>query len=161
MRGVLFAALVATGCRQPPVATDSPGAQLEAAAVAQRLVADPGKVGLAGTWGSDTDRLCVVPAGESLQIGAAIDYGDGQTCAGTGTMERAGQRLRVRLGACRFDATFDGERITFPAELPGACTRLCTGRASVSALSVERLSESTSEAAMLRGPNGRTLCSSG
>ncbi|WP_174280687.1 hypothetical protein, partial [Sphingomonas bacterium] len=127
-------------------------------AVARGLVADPARAVLAGLWANDTDRLCIVPTGDALRLGASVDYGEGQGCAASGTVERHGDRLRVRFGDCRFDAGFDGERISFPAELPDACARTCTGRASLTALTVERLSESVSEAATLRASDGRNLC---
>ena len=145
-------------CGRSAVPDASPGGRLEAAAVARGLVADPARAGLAGLWANDTDRLCVVPAGSTMRIGASVDYGEGQACAASGTVERQGGRLRIRFGDCRFDARFDGERISFPAELPAACARACTGRASLAALTAERLSESVSEAETLRGTNGRSLC---
>jgi hypothetical protein len=68
----------------------------------------------------------------------------------------------VRLGdKCRVSARFDGERIVFPAEAPAGCAALCTGRASLDAFTVERVSEAASEAGMLRAPGGRLLCGPG
>jgi hypothetical protein len=133
---------------------------LENAAVAAGLVIDPATAPIAGSWARDNQRMCVVPAGEELRIGALLDYGDGQGCAASGTTERRGETLRVHFGECRFDARFDGERVAFPAELPDACAALCTGRASLAAFAVDRLSTSVSEAATLRTPAGRTLCPS-
>jgi hypothetical protein len=139
---------------QPPV----PGEKLEAAATAAGLVVDPATAPIAGSWARDNQRMCVVPAGDALRVGALLDYGDGQGCAASGTAERRGERLRVRFGDCRFEARFDGERIAFPAALPDACATLCTGRASLAAFAVDRLSTSISEAATLRAPSGQGLC---
>ncbi|MCP3733711.1 hypothetical protein M9979_02290 [Sphingomonas sp. RP10(2022)] len=161
MRAPLAVVVLLAGCgspqRQP--AADTPGARLEAAAVQVGLVGDPAKASVVGSWARDTDRLCVVPGeGDRLRIGALIDYGEGQGCAAAGTAQRRGASVAVDFGACRFDAAFDGERIVFPAELPAACDRLCTGRASLAALTVEHLSPSTSEAETLRTPAGKLLC---
>lgn len=150
--------LLLAACHAAPVADRSPGGRLEAAAVSRGLVADPARAGLTGLWANDSDRLCVVPTGDGLRLGASVDYGEGQTCAASGMVEQRGGRLRVSFGDCRFDAGFDGERITFPAELPGACARACSGRASLGALVVTRLSQSVSEAATLRTAGGRSLC---
>lgn len=150
--------LVLTACGRAEPAADTPGARLEAAAVARGLVPDPASGSLVGSWASDTDRLCVAPAGDRLRVGVVVDYGEGQGCAGSGTAERKGDRLMLTMGQCKFDARYDGERVVFPAALPDACAALCTGRASLSALSVARLSESASEAATLRAPNGWLLC---
>lgn len=162
MRRVLALALLLTACGQQPAARqDGAGARLEEAARQAGLVTDLATATLAGSWARDTDRLCVLPDGngdEAVRIGAAIDYGEGQGCAAAGTARRRGDRVAVTFGACRFEATFDGERIAFPAELPAACDRFCTGRASLAAMTVEHLSTSTSEAETLRSPTGTLLC---
>lgn len=154
----MFLGLLLAGCQRAPAVDETPGGKLEAAAIARGLVADPAGAGLAGLWASDTDRVCVVPAAGGLRLGATVDYGEGQACAASGTVERRQDRLKISFGDCRFDARFDGERIVFPAALPAACERFCLGRASLTALAVERLSESVSEAATLRTPRGRLLC---
>jgi hypothetical protein len=149
--------LAACGGSMPQA--DSAGARLENAAVAEGLVVDPARMVLAGSWARDTDRLCVVgPAAGVQRIGVLVDYGEGQGCSASGTVRRSGERLRVDLGACRIEARFEGGRIVFPSEVPAACQGLCTGRASLAALEVEQLSASESEAATLRGRNGRVLC---
>lgn len=138
----------------------TPGAALEAVAVAEGLVPDPARVSLVGSWGRDGDRACVVgPDRGDQRIGVVVDYGDGVGCSAGGSVRRDGDRLTVALGDdCRFDARFDGERIVFPSALPEGCAARCTGRASLAALAVERLSESASEAATLRGRRGETFC---
>lgn len=143
----------------PSASSDTSGARLEAAAVRTGLVDDPARASLVGSWALETDRLCALPGPKGLlRLGVLVDYGEGQGCAASGTARRDGDRVRVAFGACRFDARFDGDRIVFPAELPAACDRLCTGRASLAALTVERLSASTAEAETLRTPGGKLLC---
>ncbi|SFN78326.1 hypothetical protein [Sphingomonas sp. OK281] len=159
MKRVLLLALMLGGCgREPttPVA-DSAGARLEAAAETAGIVPDP-NAPLQGSWARDTDRVCVVGTEKTAQIGVSVDYGEDQACAGSGTVERAGDALKLAFGACKFEARFDGDRIVFPAEVPEACESLCTGRASLAALTVDRLSESRSEAATLRSTKGKLLC---
>ena len=158
MRLAILIALVLAGCQRAQPRADSPGSRLEAVAMARGLAPDPTHLSPIGSWAADTDHLCVTPADHVLRIGAVIDYGDGQGCAASGSAEQRGDQLRVSFGECRFDARFDGDRIAFPAELPAPCVKACTGRASLAALTVERLSDSASEAAMLRGPNGKLLC---
>ncbi len=159
MRGLALLAVLLGGCERAPPADDTPGGRLEATAVARGLVADPARAGLAGIWGSDTDRICIVPAGEELKLGVSVDYGERQSCGASGAVTQRGDRLDIRLGGCRFAARFDGERITFPAAIPPACSRHCRGRASLSAVAVERQSDAVSEAQLMRGPWGRPLCS--
>lgn len=140
-----------------PVAT-SAGASLERAAVEAGIVADPKAIDPVGAYASDTDRLCLTANGDAYRIGASIDYGEGQGCLARGTA-KGRETLRIDFGAdCRFDASFEGERITFPAIVPTACERRCTGRASFSALTAQRLSGAAAEARAMRGPDGQPLC---
>ena len=135
---------------------------LESAAIERGLVRDPADSDVTGLYARDTDRVCVVRKGGAYRIGAFVDYGDGLSCTGTGTATRAGETLSVQLkgkaGTCTFDARFDGDRITFPANVPPECAKFCGPRASFAALEVERLSESAAEARALRSAEGTRLC---
>lgn len=132
---------------------------LERAAIVRGLVRDPADTDMTGLYARDTDRVCVVPDGSGARIGVFVDYGDGITCSGSGTVTRGGETLRVELGqGCAFDARYDGDRITFSGNVPDACTTLCTRNASFAAVEVERLSESQAEASALRDAKGRLLC---
>jgi hypothetical protein len=132
---------------------------LEEAAIARGLVRDPADVDLTGLYARDTDRLCITGSSLSYRIGAYVDYGDGIACNAAGTVERDGQVLHVDFGDnCRFDARFDGERVTFPASVPSECRARCTRRASLAALEVQRLSGSSAEAAAMRNGKGDQPC---
>ncbi|TCQ08204.1 MULTISPECIES: hypothetical protein [Sphingomonas] len=157
MKRALLLALVLSGCGQEPSRTvaDSAGARLEAAAETAGIVSDP-NAPLQGYWARDTDRVCVIGTEKTARIGVSVDYGEDQGCAASGTVERSDDALKVAFGACKFDARFDGDRIVFPAEMPEACESLCTGRASLAALAVDRISESRSEASTLRSTGGRS-----
>ncbi|UYY58960.1 hypothetical protein [Sphingomonas sp. S2-65] len=135
---------------------------LERAAIARGLVRDPDEMRLAGLYARDTDRVCIRPRADGeARIGAFVDYGDGITCSGVGTVRQEGETLHVALGrpgACAFDARFDGAVIRFPGTVPVGCAALCAKRASLSGLEVALLSESDAEAAALRDAGGRRLC---
>ena len=157
MRLVLLLLLL-PACERNPARMETAGDRLEAAAEASGLVADPNG-SLVGAWARETDRVCIVPGADgATRIGALVYYGEGQGCAAAGTLERSGTRIRISFGACRFDARFDGDRLTFPAELPSSCDQVCRGRASLAALTVERQGSSASEAATLRAADGKLLC---
>lgn len=157
---LLATALLLIGCNRdgPPVAP-TPGARLEAAAIRAGLVPDPERRSVVGSWSRGNDRVCVVPGASGAErVGVLLDYGEGNGCVGSGTVRRSGETLAIDLGACRVNARFDGERITFPAQLDPACDGLCRGNATLAALSIEQVSASAAEAATLRAPSGRLLC---
>ena len=155
--------LILAGCGQGGDGADNAaGERLETASIAAGLVADPAAAPLDGVWSRDSDRMCISPTGSgdgsTRRIGVTLDYGEGQGCVASGTLRRSGPELKVAFGQCRFAARFDGDSIQFPASLPAACTTLCTGRATLSALIVERVSASLAEARTLRSPGGKALC---
>lgn len=166
MRWIAGAALLLASCGSPGAGNkggddDPAGARLEKAAIAAGLVIDPESTSLQGSWARDDDRMCIVPGEEAGadRIGILLDYGPGNGCSAAGSVRRRRSGdLAVTLGSCRFDAQFDGERIVFPADLPEPCAALCTGRATLAAMSVERLSASVAEARTLRAADQAPLC---
>lgn len=156
MRLGAAALLLLAGCSQGVAPSLEPeGAALEQAAIARGVVRDPATAEPVGLYAREGDRLCV--AGQ--RIGAFVDYGEGNGCSARGRFVREGERLRVDFGkGCTFDAAFDGDGVRFPGALPAGCEAACRGRASLSGLRFDRLSESGSEAAALRDPAGRGLC---
>jgi hypothetical protein len=163
---VLLTLAVLDGCSDRSPARDAEaatgaGAELEAAAIAAGVIVDPASTDLTGLYARGSDRLCMLPAAEDFRIGIDVDYGDGQHCSAAGTATRDGERLHVRFdgkSACDFDARFEGDRVVFPGKLPDGCAAYCTGRASLSGLEVDRLSDSASEARGMRDSRERLLC---
>lgn len=143
----------------PPEVAGGGGEALEAAAVARGLVINPSAVVPTGVYSNDEDQVCVLPLSDGhYRIGASVDLGEDQRCTARGSATGR-DRLNVSLGdGCRFTAEVDGDRIVFPATIDAACDRQCRGRASLAALSAERLSDSAAEAARTRGLDGTPLC---
>ena len=164
----LLAATLIASCHQPhpaPGHGTTPGDRLEAAAQAAGVVADPAHADPVGLYGRDGDRLCLVPRnGQDKRavygVGLLVRYDDGQGCTARGNAVRSGERLDLDLDGdpCRFTARFEGDRIVLPAELPASCDRRCTGRASLAALDVERLSDGIAEAMAQVDGSGHALC---
>lgn len=141
---------------------------LETAAIGAGIIADPNATDISGLFARDTDRVCIVPAALDFRIGVFVDYGEQQSCSGSGKVTRVGETLHLVFdgkgdgdSGCAFDARFEGDRIVFPGRLPSACETLCSRRASLAALDVRRLSDSVAEASTLRDARGRLLCRSG
>ncbi len=163
MRQMGLALLLGLVACSGPSSAPNPGAtvDLETAAVQRGLVRDPKDMTILGAYARGPDRLCIVPAGTGHRIGIVIDYGEGNGCRGTGSVRRSGEGLLVMLGsddACRFTARYDGEHVAVPGAVPGACARLCTGRAALAGAQFARLGESASEARAMRDPAGHPLC---
>lgn len=159
--GAPLAALLLAACS----GAEAPNAQqpqdLESAAIERGLVRGPEGGDIAGVYARDTDRLCIVRQGDGHSIGVTVDYGDGNACSASGTLDRSGARLRVRLGngeACSFTARIEGETIRFPGALREGCKSFCRGRATLTAIEATRTSDSAAEAAALRDAAGRQLC---
>lgn len=160
MRALPLLLLLAACSGKPADKAEAPQ-DLETAAIERGLVTDPDDSEILGLYARDTDRICIVPATLGYRIGAYVDYGDRITCSGTGTVSRAGETLRIKLGSddsCSFDAKLAGEKIVFPGALPEGCAKLCARRASYAGLEVERMSESVAEAAAMRDAGGKRLC---
>lgn len=164
MRAAAIAALLAlAGCSggDAPDVRPTSAPDLETAAIAAGVIPDLRGGDISGLYARESDRLCIVPTRLDFHIGARVDYGDGQYCSGTGRVTRAGETLHLVFDAaqgCAFDARFEGDRIVFPGQLPGACSRLCVGRATLAGMRVDRLSATITEATALRDRRGRALC---
>ena len=169
MKHVWSVLLLLAGCsgaKPTPTAQASatPASGLEAAAIEAGVISDPASTDIAGLYARDTDRICIVPAASAYRVGVFVDYGEAQTCGASGVVTRVGETLNLDFPAaegCSFTARFEGDKIVFPGKVPGACQKLCQGRASIAALDLDRLSESVSEAVTLRDGKGRLLCGGG
>lgn len=164
MRLLLALLMMLAGCSRGVESERSARAappDLETAAIDAGIIADPNATDISGLFARDTDRVCIVPATLDFRIGVFVDYGDQQTCSGSGKLTRVGETLHLVFdgdGGCTFDARFEGDRIVFPGRLPNACEKLCSRRVSLAALDVRRLSDSVAEASTLRNARGRFLC---
>lgn len=164
MRAWPAALLLVAGCSPDAAGADQAGgAALEKAAIAAGVIRDPATTEIAGLYARDTDRVCIVPVkAGGYRLGASVDYGS-ETCSAAGSVTRSGERLRIAFDAapgCSFDAQLDGDRIIFPGQVPTACERLCSDRASFAALEADLLSDALSEAAAMRDAKGTPLCRS-
>ncbi|MFV0623105.1 hypothetical protein ACBY01_03710 [Sphingomonas sp. ac-8] len=158
-RAALALALVLAGCSGSEDTPNVVAPDLESVAIERGVVRDPDSREVAGLYARDGDRLCLVPAGERLRIGAFLLDEGRLACSASGTAERTRDGLRIDFGeGCRLEARVDDGAIAFPAKLPPECARRCAPRVSFAGLRVERLSDAVSEAGALRDPRGRALC---
>ncbi len=164
MAALLVLAACSRGAAPAENKTARAATGLEAAAIQAGVIPDPNDTDITGLYARDTDRVCIVPGASAYRIGVYVSYDERENCGGSGTATRAGENVHVEMdGAegCGFDARFEGDRLVFPARVPDGCQKICSHRASLAALDVDRLSESVSEASTLRDGKGRLLCTAG
>ena len=83
------------------------------------------------------DALCIAGG----KVGVMASYGPALRCAASGTVSHEADGLSVDLGqGCRFTLGYDGESIVIPGTVPDACAALCPDRASLSGLTIPRVS---------------------
>ena len=159
MRRALLALLLLAACSQsagraPMRPTPAPA--LEKAAIAAGVVRDPAATDIAGLYARDTDRVCIVAGRVGYRIGAigrlrrraGVQRGGNGGAVGRGAERRFRRRLRFRRAARR-------STIAFPGRMPAACDKLCTDRASLTALEADLQSDAASEATTLRDVEGQ------
>ncbi len=158
IRGAVLVVALLAACSpaRDPREDDAAGRALETAARDAGIVSDLAEA--TGVYAAGEDRLCLTGAVPRYRIGVSVDFGDGQRCIARGTAEGRGDLL-IDLGqGCTFTAKRHGDRLLFPVRAPAACKRSCQGRATLDALTLDRLSEASGEATRLRGADGRLLC---
>lgn len=160
-RRLLAMLLLLGGCGSGSGRGDEPpGNRLEAAAVDAGLV--PASDGPAtGVWAHDGDRMCVgMPEGRDARrrVGLLLDGGRDDRCIAFGTARPIQGGLELDLRRCRIRVRLDGGQAVLPDRPDPACARLCRGSATLSAVRLDRLSDSAAEAAAFRLPRGRTPC---
>lgn len=168
MRLALVLALALAGCggAAEKSATIDDANPLEAAARDANLVVDPGETPPTGLYelvhSSGTDAVCVVPAsGDRYRFGLIASFGSTLNCEGKGDARHSGNVLTLDFdGAeCRFSASYDGQSLTLPGQVPEGCSRLCGPRASMSGVSVSRVYWDEGGARRLRSrSDGTPLC---
>lgn len=154
---LLLLALAGCGDAGGASATIDNGNPLEAAARDANLVVDPGETPPTGLYelvhSSGTDAVCVVPAsGGRYRFGLIASFGSTLMCEGQGTARHAGNALMLDFNGveCSFSASYDGQSLVMPGQVPDGCSRLCGPRASMSGVSVSRVDWEESGALRLR-----------
>jgi hypothetical protein len=160
MRVAVLALLMLAGCGGG-ASEENAGAQLEAAAIARGVIADPASLRVVGAYGRGADRMCVAEIDGGLKVGVDVAYGGDLGCTARGTAKQDGEDIDITLdGAegCRFTARFDGDALALPGRLPEACATFCDAPASLAGLTVDRLSDAAAEVRAMRGQQGSLLC---
>jgi hypothetical protein len=150
-----------TGCGASDDGNDSAPPQGRPAAVA---VAAPSS--LAGYYEGGSaaapNQLCVVEKGGDAQFGIVVWGANLSACSGAGTVERDGDRLRLRMTgdqACTIAARLRGGAITVEGPTAASCSYYCGARVGFEGTSFARKGSTAADIAKARDPAGDPLCS--
>jgi hypothetical protein len=158
VKAVLIAALALTACApRAPQATGDPDNPLEEAARDRGLVDEQENASLVGVFERQhelgQDGLCAVERGGDTRFALTASYGPGVRCTGTGRIERKDGSWLLRFAGdsgCAIEVHEEGGNLLFAGSVPRACDDLCPSRASLSGLSMPRISWSGDDARRFR-----------
>lgn len=149
--------------------TGNSQAALDRAAIAAGILPDPDKAELAGAYERlselGSDRFCAVPkeTGE-YRVGFYASYGPESHCTGRGTAVVDGNTVSLtlgRTGACKVEASFDGQILRFDGSMSERCPELCSKNAVLAGVSFPKASDDVDTALALTDRNGDKLCGVG
>lgn len=146
-------------------AVPAAGSALEQTAIDAGLVAESDALSPIGLYRqrheAGLDSLCIVEGKDGeTRFGLEATFGRGVDCHGQGTLVRSGDRLMLTFAgsACRIEAAYEGDQVTFPGTIDAACSHLCTERGSLEGVSFPRVSREDSVARDARAQNRGRLC---
>lgn len=151
------------------LAACSPSGEPAGQSEAQDDAAAPGAgaaaAGLTGLYESGAkgrpDQLCMIDEAKGARFGLVV-WGAGlNSCSGTGTAERKGEGLRLRMTGdetCAIDARLEGGTVILPASIPEGCAYYCGSGASLANARFTRSGSSLADAARARDLVGDPLC---
>jgi hypothetical protein len=159
---VLLGALLMLGActaraPQQQVPEADPGNPLEVAARDRGVVDEAENSSLVGVFERQhelgQDGMCVVEQGGDIRFALTASYGPAVRCTGSGRIERTGGVWMLRFAGdsgCSIEVREDAGSLLFAGSVPRACDDLCPSRASLSGLSMPRVSWSGDEARRFR-----------
>lgn len=165
-RLLLLLLVVVAGCQQAEQKQESSGQAAGQAEPAAGSAAG-GRIGeLTGLYESGTgtprNQLCMVVNSPTDTRFGLVVWGAGQhSCSGSGSAERAGDRLRLRMAgdaACVIDARIDGGSVVLPDSIPDGCAYYCGARATMTGARFAQVGMGRDEAIKAKDLVGDPIC---
>ena len=169
-RFLLLPLLLAAGCRAPETignnVAGAPGATDPAAEGGDSETAQPVQTAtLTGLYESGAasrrSQMCVVERGGSARFGLVIWSGQSDSCSGSGTAARQGDRLRLSMEGdepCTVEARIEGTRVTFPASVPASCAYYCSRGGRIAGATLDKTGGAEADALRAEDLVGDRLC---
>jgi hypothetical protein len=111
---------------------------------------------------SRKSQLCMVdPEGETARFGLVAWGENDHSCSGSGTAERKGDRLALRMTgdeACTIEARINGLDIVLPDSVPDGCAYYCGARAQLGGARFTQVGTGRDDAAKAVDLVGDPLC---
>lgn len=107
------------------------------------------------------NQLCIVEGQGEPRFGLVVWGANQHSCSGAGTVERQGERLRLRMTGdetCTIDARISGTTVTLPASVPDGCAYYCGARASMAGASFTQQGTGAEQAGKAKDLVGDPLC---
>lgn len=127
----------------------------------------PGEIStLMGLYEGDgaprANQLCIVEnAGETPRFGLVVWGANLHSCSGSGTAEREGDRLRLKMAGdetCTIDARISGAGIVLPDSVPDGCAYYCGAEARLTGARFDQVGTGRDDAAKAKDLVGDPLC---
>jgi hypothetical protein len=168
----IFVALALLGACSPQGGSDEQttggeAAVSEAGGGAQK--AQPGRIAsLGGLYeggaGKQKHQMCIVEgSGDSQRFGLVVWGSDLHSCAGSGTVTRAGDVLKLAMAgdsACTIEARISGKTVKLPQDVPAGCSYYCGAKAKLAGAELTQTGTAKSDAMKAKDLVGEPLCGS-
>jgi hypothetical protein len=168
MNKLLFALIALSSCSGGGEG-EPQGGNVSSAAAPAAARADspaPGRIAtLAGLYeggkGEQKHQMCIVGGKEGERFGLVVWGSNLNSCAGSGSVSRSGDRLRLVMAgdsACTIEATISGNTVKLPSETPAGCSYYCGASASLGGAELTQVGTSRDDAMKAKDIVGDPLC---
>lgn len=115
-----------------------------------------------GGQGAPRNQLCmVVNSDTDTRFGLVVWGANQHSCSGSGSAEREGNRLRLRMTGdetCTIEARIEGNTVVLPDSLPQGCAYYCGARATMTGARFTQAGTGRDEAIKAKDLVGDPLC---
>jgi hypothetical protein len=114
-----------------------------------------------GASGTPRNQMCIIPEGGQERFGLIVWGPALHSCAGSGTVTRVGDRLRLAMAgdsACTLEATVTGNSVKLPTLIPPGCRYYCGERATMGGAEFTQTGKGRADALRARDIVGDPLC---
>jgi hypothetical protein len=167
MKKLLIALLILGGCSRGQDGQGGGNASGQPGGASASAPGTPGRIGtLMGLYeGGDVspkNQLCMVEnEGEQPRFGLVVWGSNQNSCSGSGTAERNGERLQLKMTgdeSCTIEARISGKTVILPEKVPDGCAYYCGANARLTAARFDQVGTGRDDAVKAEDLVGDPLC---